>query len=882
VGAEAIDRAPEGGLIARDVELERIEHELGAGDGVVLVGEAGIGKTTLWRAGVEWARSAGYRVLVAAPAEAEGSFSYAVLGDLLGSVEEERIAALRPPQRRALESVLLIAESDQPTEVYAVGVAVLSVLEGLAGDGAVVVAIDDVQWVDAASAAALEFALRRVESVRPLVSLRKGHALPLQLSVARVEVGAMTPTGLHHLLVGRMGLAWSPTALRHLHEVSGGNPFYALELARASRSGEELVVPESLQELVTGRLGTLPAPTRRSLGELALAGTVEPGPELQAAVEAGVVETRDGMLRFSHPLLAEAAASVLEPAERRALHHEIAARTPESDRRARHLALAAEAPDDAVALELAAAAEDAARHGAIAVAAELWELAAGLTKPESTTLVVERLVEAGVAHSRAGSSVGLALLEANLDRLLPGSLRQRGRLDMTLWLGRTDAGAAPRLLERVLAETEDPWFRLEVSQILAGFFEGLGDSLGGAKIAQAYLGEAELGDDATLVDALWFAAYWEIGCDRSPWPLIVRARALPPSTRRGGWPVQPQPKEVLARALLREGRIDEARTQLEEWAEEEGEGTSISTHQGLLRLLATVELAAGRFDAAASHADRLLVEGEQAGRPTMICEGLLHDATVALMLGKAERARSQATRALALGQQTGWIDSANNALITLGLLELSLGDHREAAVLYRRVPVGGWRRWRYWDGGRATLDAVEALSAVGELDPARELVATLPADARELGAARACLAAAEGDLDHAIELVRSAPPAPSPFRHGRELLLLGRLQRQRRHRTEARETLEAARTEFEQLGAVPWVFRAEDELARLGGRSSAGATLTESERRVAALVADGLSNKEVAARLVVTVRTVEAHLSKTYAKLGIRSRGELAARWPNL
>jgi ATP/maltotriose-dependent transcriptional regulator MalT len=441
--------------------------------------------------------------------------------------------------------------------------------------------------------------------------------------------------------------------------------------------------------------------------------------------------------------------------------------------------------------------------------------------------------------------------------------------------------AAERALERVLTEADDPWLRLEVSQMLAAFMGAQGDSIAAGKAALAYLREAELGDGETLADALWFAAYWEVSCDRSPWGLIERASQLPQSEWRGGWPAQPEPNEVQARAFLRDGRIDEARAQLDEWERQNRDTGSMFVHQGLFRVSANVELAAGNLEAASSHADELLSAGEQTGNEGLLCEGLLHDATIALLQGEAERARAQAARALELSEPVCRIETTSAALATLGLLELSLGQLEEAAAWYRQVPEQCWKGWFYWAGGRVALDAVEALSATGDHTLAVELASTLPDEARELSVARGCLAAAEGDLEQAIEHVRSAPRSTSPFRDAREFLLLGRLQRQARHRGQARETLEAARAAFDKLGATPWAERAQEELARLGGRSPAGTRLTESERRVAELVAAGHSNKEVATRLVITVRTVEAHLSKIYAKLGVHSRTELAARRPD-
>ena len=465
---------------------------------MLLEGEGGIGKTTLWRAGVELARASGCQVFTAAPAEAEQPFSFAVLGDLLEPVGDEVFAALPPPQRRALERVLMVSDADEVTEIHVVGIAVRNVLGVVAEDGPVMLAIDDAQWVDAASAAALEFALRRASSVRVLVAARTGCALPLHLPLAKLAVGPMTLTAFHRLLAERLDAVWPPAALRRLHEVAGGNPFYALELARANRSSGALVLPESLQELAAGRLRVLPDATRRRLAQLALAGSVASGASLEPAVEAGVVESRDGALRFSHPLLAEAAVSLLDTSERRALHREIAGWMVEPEGRARHLALGADGSDEAIAVELARAAEGAGRRGALVAAAELWELAASLTGTERQPEATRRLVEAGIAQLRAGNSdVGGSLLAANVDRLPPGRLRQRALVHMALRLASTDFRAPLPVLERALAEAEDPEVRLEVAMSLAGFRDCCGDSIGAGELGRGYLSESESGDGVT-------------------------------------------------------------------------------------------------------------------------------------------------------------------------------------------------------------------------------------------------------------------------------------------------------------------------------------------------------------------------------------------------
>src|SRR5262249_35494300 len=159
-----------------------------------------------------------------------------------------------------------------------------------------------------------------------------------------------------------------------------------------------------------------------------------------------------------------------------------------------------------------------------------------------------------------------------------------------------------------------------------------------------------LSDGAALLDALWFSAFWETSCDRSPWPLIERARSLPPTGKSGGWPMHPEPREVLARAFLRDGRIDEARSLVEEGFGEVGDDGPMYTRHGQSRLLVSVELAAGRFLAAESISDEWRGEAEQTGNTPSACEGLLHGATAASLLGEDELARTQASKARELGQ----------------------------------------------------------------------------------------------------------------------------------------------------------------------------------------------------------------------------------------
>ena len=246
------------------------EDGLGA---ALLEGEAGVGKTTLWRSGIELARERSYRLAVSSPANAEADLSFAVLRDLLDPWFDEVAAGLPLPQRRALAVALLREEPEEvPAGQGSVAAALLGALRAVARDGRVLIAIDDVQWLDAASTAVLAFAIRRLgEDCVTLLLARRGEdeAPPLGLDrswsekrLLRVRVGPLGVGALQSLLRERLGTSFSRPVLRRVHEAAGGNPFYALELARSlMRSGsvpvrgELFVVPGSLREVVGARLG---------------------------------------------------------------------------------------------------------------------------------------------------------------------------------------------------------------------------------------------------------------------------------------------------------------------------------------------------------------------------------------------------------------------------------------------------------------------------------------------------------------------------------------------------------------------------------------------------------------------------------------------------
>ena len=359
-------------IVGREVEFASIhaflERPAEGPVALVLEGEAGIGKSTLWLTGVEAARERGFRALVSRPAEAERGLTHAGLGDLFENVLESVLPALPAPRRHALEVALLVEEDPDGFDPRTLGVAVRSALEVLAAEGPVVLAIDDVQWLDPSSTSALAFALRRLDdrSILLLLARRLGEraetpdlerAIPAD-RVERLHVGPLSLGAIHQLLQARLELKLPRPTLLRVHETSGGNPFYALELARALGADvdptQPLRVPESLEGLVRARLDELPPATRESL--LLAAAVGRPSAELFASLDvtepvldralaARVIERKDGTIRFTHPLLASAVYHGVSAEERRRAHGRLALVVADPLDRARHLALSTESPD---------------------------------------------------------------------------------------------------------------------------------------------------------------------------------------------------------------------------------------------------------------------------------------------------------------------------------------------------------------------------------------------------------------------------------------------------------------------------------------------------------------------------------------------------------
>jgi DNA-binding CsgD family transcriptional regulator len=900
------------GIVGREEELASLNafvasfHEGSAA--LTLEGEAGIGKSTLWHAAVTAARERGLLVLSSRPAEAERNLAHIALGDLLDDVLDDVLPVLLLPRRRALEVALLREEeSGDSVDYRALAVAVRDVLQFLSEQKPLLIAVDDAQWLDPASSSTLTFALRRLASspVLLLLAWRLVDATqplerPLGLErVQRVPVGPFSVGALHRLLHDRLGRSFGRQTLLRVHERSGGNPFFALELARVldeeSSPLEPLRVPETLDELVRARLARLPAATRDALAFASALGApsvsllqragIAPD-ALEPALAAHVIERGNGNIRFTHPLLSSVLYGDLGD-DRHRVHGRIAEIVEDPLDRARHLALSSDTPDTAVAAALDDAATLAAERGAFALGAELADGALRLTPLDRREERHRRALAAGHAHRAAGewtrvrTIVSRLLEESDVGTLRADALVLRAELE--------GLDRAVALLEEALHEaTSRPALQSFIHARLAWASRFKVGFVAAAAHAQAALDLAdELADDALRVRALAMLTF--LGCFvGDPEAPAHAARAHDLATAVGD-------PELLKVAIAAQLNVLRVRTDIEgerallerahhEWRERDELWAADALFQ-----LAWVELWGGRWELAADYADRAHQIHLQYGREVPWIH--LPMAAVAAHRGQLDLARRHSERALQLGEEQFGLHTPVHLGI-LGLVALEGSDlgtaverFSEAAAVTGRL---GWREvtHRWW-----VTDHVEALLELDRVDEAVGILDAWEADAARLGRkrmlahatrCRGLVAAARGAVDDAASLLDEAvaqhEQAGDRFGQARALLALGVVRRRQRRKRDARDAIGAALAGFEQLGATTWIGKAHAELGRIGGRKRAEG-LTAAERRVAALVAEGRTNREVAAALFVGERTVETHLSHVYAKLGVRSRSELARRF---
>lgn len=905
--------------LARTAELAAVDrlldHPANGPRGLLVEGEAGIGKTTVCSAAMAAAGDRGYLVLSTRGSQSETGLSFAGLTDLLDEAADGLMRELAEPQRVALEVALarrmpgsaLVGQRE-------VGMAVLAVLRGLCAQHKVLIVLDDVSWVDTATIETVRFALRRLrtEPVRVLGTKRLEQLVsPLwrEIPVDEISLEPLDESTIERLLDARLGLALPPRVLRALVRRTAGNPFWALEVGRAlvRQPGPptiDLPVPASLTAVVDDRLAgldrsawsalvaasALAYPTL-SLISRALEGVVaDTGAAVDAAVTAGVVVESGGKLRPAHPLLGYAALEALPPSGRATLHRRLAAIVTDLEQRARHMAIAAEPPDAEVAAALDAGAAAARARGATGAAAELVELAVEFTPPDQTPDLCRRKIEAAEVLYAVGEPERAVQYADDKDHLeMPADVRRRTLpflVELTYWA--RGAPAAQELIRRTIADAGDDRHLRAVALAMAS---DVGDGLGGDRAAFARQA-LELFDSldvepdpAALATALIYLADTSANAgDGIQDDLLRRAEEI---HKRLPWmPVTVRASTMRGYLLKVVDDVDGSRIELTrtiEAAREEGEDGALPP---LLGHLALTECWAGRYGAAAEAVDEALRRISGAAPAVLQATNGL----VKVLTGDLDEAQELIEREF---RREGDGIVPRKAIVyrqVLGAVALLRGDDEQAVSVLMTALELARAEGIHEPGRRQRLegDLGQALVNTNRLAEAELLAAEMRALGDRAGRPtilgvglriEGLALAARGELDEASVVLAAAVDAHRksqlPLEVGRSLLAQGQVMRRRKAKREARDTLASALERFTRLGAEPFARIAEGELVRVQpGRS--GGELTKTERRIADLVATGLTNREVAAQLFASVRTIEGHLAAVYRKLGVRSRTELA------
>ncbi|MEU9734123.1 AAA family ATPase [Streptomyces sp. NPDC048002] len=907
-------------VIGRDEPVAAARGQLARGGSVLLHGPAGIGKSTVLRALATEYGEASRTVLRCSATESESHLPFLALADLLGLVLDEVCDRLPAAQRTALESALTgRGESTLQRDGLALRLAVLSALRALAAEGPVLVVADDLQWLDPASAELLGFAARRLGDtpVRMLCAARTEdeeydrHLRASPPDTLALRLGPLSRTQVAALLDHRGYTGLARSTVRDVHRTSGGNPLFALELGRTlaenptpPRPGEPLPVPTSLRALVLNRLQMLSADARHTLlvasagarptlALLRAAGRSDAEADTARAAELGLLatESEGPAVRFAHPLISAALYAEAPAQERRAAHAALSTAASDPIERARHLALATIGTDPEVASALAEAAALARDRGAPAVAASLGRLAARHTPAEGSpqTLLLQAAEDAITAGELdlardiarevlSGSTVPAERVRAWIV-VVETAGHAMAEVDAVFPQALADAGDDPRLL--ALIHYQLAWRALLVD----GDFDP-------AREEAAYCAElaARGGDRYTELMALSFQAQTETLMGHPDAPATIR-RAL----------TEPQDPRVAChhngagyarfRWLVMSDQLSEARATVTALLREVRRRGSVESEVHFLRGLAETELRTGHC----ARALDLARESLRLARDTGIGEvasAVLTSLTEAAG-GEVDRALTLAREALDHAERDGDQMYVSRALAALGHAQLVAGDAPAAVASLRRVReleaglgITDPARGR-WHG-----DLAEALVLIGATEEAQGVIDTARARALRLGResvlavldrAEALVRAARGERDRAAAQLTSVQDRLAKLGYGlEEARAAYALAALRTLRPVPTSYDEAARL-FRRCRALPWLRQVESAAAAPPAEPAPARaaaldaldSLASMERQVAALVMEGATNREIAARLFISVKTVEATLTRVYRKLGIRSRVDI-------
>jgi DNA-binding CsgD family transcriptional regulator len=906
-------------LHGRSAETARIDELLAAAtrgqSGVLVIrGEAGVGKTAL----LDYAAAAaGMRVLRGTGIESEAELPFAAL-QLLLRPELGRLDVLPPPQAQALRGAFGLA-STRGADRFLIGLAALSLLSESAGDGALLGLIDDAHWLDRASADALLFAARRLESegiVLLIVAREDGFHAP---GLPELPLARLAPDASRALLAERVpglppGLAdrvlaeadGNPLALLELPVALSGASRVPVALAASLELPTPLPLPRRLQQEYYRQVAALPASARTFLlvaaaeetGDLGLVrraaqGLGVPAASAGAAEQSGLIVVDAPAVTFRHPLVRAAVYQGATSAEREAVHAALAgalddplAGEVDADRRAWHRAAATAGPDERVAAELEQAADRARLRLGHAAAAAALERAARLTpdQPERA----RRLIAAAGAALDAGRPDAAIALAGQGQRLTadPGALAEVARV--RAWVA-MERGAMYHVHELVVAGAgpisgSDPMSAADMLRLgaVAGWWASDAKLVQDAADRMTGLGQSGLIPGSGALQAM---ADLLAGRPATAVPRLAEVVA----TVRHSPPQQLTTRFYAANMALLIGDFDSARDLMLSTAQ-------ACRTQGVIRLFAPLSLGLAyadfcltRFRAAAEAATEGLRLARDTGQPVRAAGLYAMLALLAAVGGDEPRCHEMAARA---GDQFAGDEVANVSAMAewaLGLLDLGLG--RYAAALERFELTASGARRHYIQPMLFAPDQVEAALRLGAADRAAEPLTRFAAWAGATGQPWAlavlhrCQALTrDGDPEgHYREALRQHAVSGRPFEHARTALLYGEWLRRDRRGTDARAPLRTALALFDRTGARPWADRARAELRAAGEPAAAGAPapdrlslLTPQELQVVRLAASGATNRDIAGQLFLSPRTVSHHLYRAFPKLGVTNRTALA------
>ena len=902
-------------IVGRAAELRVLDELLqgllrGDGGALLVHGEPGIGKTTLLDAVAERCGD-DMAVLWGRGAEMEAELAFALLADVLGPVLGAR-DTLPGLQRAALEGALALGPP-APGDRLAVCVATLGVLRSAAARQPVLVVVDDVQWADACSRECIEYVARRVGAgVGVVLAAREPWDGIERSGLPRLPVAPLDERTSAELLRATMPHL-ATDAATVIVESAAGNPLALVELPATLTADQRpgvatieapLAPGNRLRRAFATRIGALDEPARRALliaaaepgGDLATttAGCERVGTEighLVAAESAGLVRL-GAAVTFAHPLVRGAVYELATPAQRRAAHAALAQVT-RAQRRTWHLASATIGPDEEIAAELTRLGAEAAERRAYAAASATFERAAALTRDEDAAS--ERLLLGGAAAAAAGApDRALTMVRAASRKAVTPATRRRaehlaGRT--LIWSGRASEATSLLVAEAEAVTVDSPELAAAMLADAASGEATINSYVRAERLARRavdLLGAA--GGPSTRLAVLTTFA-WVLtlrGMTPEARPALAEAERLAEGLDGLGsdWPWI----HLLLRTQVAVGDFETAQTTGSALCERAYEAGALATLSGALLVSADAAFRLGAWSAADAGTLQAVRVGAEAGQPALRGFALVTRARLLAAEGREQESLGVVSDALAIADSTGISSGLRFVHAARGFLDLSLDRVPEAVealeTVARLVKGSGLEDPTVvpW-----APDLIEAYARAGQVDDANGVLAMLErqAESTESDVAAAAVARCRGilayDFDPAFAAALAADDRrPMPFERARTLLAYGRRLHRARRRAEARERLREAVDGFDHVGAAAWADQARHELRAAGGRRRAPATdaLTSQEHRVADAVCEGMSNREIAAALYLSPKTIEFHLRQIYRKLGIHSRTQLVTALP--